>query len=53
MKVGTLIRELKKFPDDWKVVLETYEMDGDQNYVKNSLRSVGRDREAKKYVLVG
>jgi len=52
MKVGTLIRELKKFPDDWKVVLEGYEEEhGD--YVKHSLRSVGRDREAKKYVLVG
>ena len=51
MKVGELIRELKKFPDDWKVSLEGYEEDRD-GYVKHNLIDVRKDNEAKKYVLI-
>jgi hypothetical protein len=51
MKVGELIRELKQFPDDWKVSLEGYEEEhGD--YVKHSLLSVEKDEDAEKYVVV-
>ena len=51
MKVGELIRELKKFPDDWKVSLEGYEEEhGD--YVKHSLLSVEKDKDAEKYVVI-
>ena len=51
MKVGELIRELKKFPDDWKVSLEGYEEDKD-GYVKHSLIDVKKDEDAKKYVVI-
>ena len=51
MKVGELIRELKKFPDNWKVSLEGYEEDRD-GYVKHNLIDVRKDNEAKKYVLI-
>ena len=51
MKVGELIRELKKFPDDWKVSLEGYEEDRD-GYVKHNLIDVRKNNEAKKYVLI-
>jgi len=51
MKVGELIRELKQFPDDWKVSLEGYEEEhGD--YVKHRLLSVEKDEDAEKYVVV-
>ena len=51
MKVGELIRELKKFPDDWKVSLEGYEEDKD-GYVKHNLIDVKKDKDAKKYVVI-
>jgi hypothetical protein len=51
MKVGELIRELKQFPDDWKVSLEGYEEEhGD--YVKHGLIGVEKDEDAEKYVVV-
>ena len=53
MKVGELIRELKQFPDDWKVSLESYEFEKDKNgYVKHSLLGVEKDEDAKKYVVI-
>ena len=51
MKVGELIRELKKFPDDWKVSLEGYEEDKD-GYVRHNLIDVEKDEDAKKYVVI-
>ena len=51
MKVGELIRELKKFPDDWKVSLEGYEEDKD-GYVRHNLIDVKKDEDAKKYVVI-
>ena len=51
MKVGKLIRELKEFPADWNVSLESYEEDAD-GYVRHSLMSVEKDKDAGKYVVV-
>ena len=51
MKVGELFREVKKFPDDWKVSLEGYEEDRD-GYVKHNLIDVKKDEDAKKYVVI-
>ena len=51
MKVCELIRELKKFPDDWKVSLEGYEEDKD-GYVKHNLIDVRKDEDAQKYVVI-
>jgi len=51
MKVGELIRELKQFPDDWKVSLEGYEEERGE-FVKHSLIDVRKDEDAKKYVVI-
>ena len=51
MKVGELVRELKKFPDDWRVALEGYEEDAD-GYVRHNLIDVKKDNAAKKYVVI-
>ncbi len=54
MKVGELIRELKKFPDDYKVSLETYEEDEDfgDGYKKTNCLSVGKDDDAENFVVI-
>ena len=51
MKVGELIRELKKFPDVWKVSLEGYEEEHG-SYVRHSLIDVEKDKDAEKYVVI-
>ena len=51
MKVGELIRELKQFPDDWKVSLEGYEEEHG-SYVRHSLIDVAKDKDAEKYVVI-
>ena len=51
MKVGELIRELKQFPDDWKVSLEGYEEDAD-GYVRHRIIDVQKDDDAQKYVVI-
>ena len=51
MRVRELIRELKQFPDDWKVSLEGYEEDKD-GYVRHRLIDVKKDEDAKKYVVI-
>ena len=42
MRVRELIRELRQFPDDWKVSLESYEEElcNSGKYVKHSLIGV-------------
>ena len=51
LKVRDVIRELKKFPDDYKVSLETYEedMDNGGGYKKTNCLSVGKDEDAEKF----
>ena len=51
MRVRELIRELRQFPDDWKVSLEGYEEDAD-GYVRHNLIDVKKDNDAKKYVVI-
>ena len=54
LKVRDVIRELKKFPDDYKVSLETYEADEDNGggYKKTNCLSVGKDDDAEKFVVI-
>ena len=51
LKVKDVIRELKKFPDDYKVALESYEVEGDGYKIYN-VRSVETDEDCKKMVLI-
>ena len=54
LKVKDVIRELKKFPSDYKVSLETYESDGDYEggYKKTNCISVDKDGDADKRVVI-
>ena len=54
LKVRDVIRELKKFPSDYKVSLETYEEDADNNggYKKTNCMSVGKDDDAERFVVI-
>ncbi len=54
LKVKDVIRELKKFPDDYKVSLETYEEDKDYGggYKKTNCISVDKDEDAENFVLI-
>tara|TARA_Y100001938_G_scaffold118609_1_gene163984 strand:+ start:1283 stop:1456 length:174 start_codon:yes stop_codon:yes gene_type:complete len=54
LKVKDVIRELKKFPDDYKVSLETYEEDKDNGggYRKTRCISVNKDVDAEKFVVI-
>jgi hypothetical protein len=51
LKVKDVIRELKKFPDDYKVALESYE-EADDGYRIYNVRSVETDEDCKKMVLI-
>ena len=54
LKVKDVIRELKKFPSDYKVSLETYEADdeGDGGYRIYNVRIIEKDDNADKMVLI-
>tara|TARA_Y100000004_G_scaffold113854_1_gene127882 strand:- start:69 stop:242 length:174 start_codon:yes stop_codon:yes gene_type:complete len=54
LKVRDVIRELKKFPSDYKVSLETYEEDEDNNggYKKTNCIAVDKDNDADKRVVI-
>ena len=54
LKVKDVIRELKKFPDDYKVSLETYEEDKDNGggYKKTNCLSVDKDVDAENFVVI-
>jgi hypothetical protein len=56
LKVRDVIRELKKFPDDYKVSLETYEEDKDNSggYQKKNIGCirVEKDTDAGKFVVI-
>ena len=51
LRVKDIIRELKKFPDEYKVALESYEVEGDGYKIYN-VRSVETDEDCKKMVLI-
>ncbi len=53
LKVKDVIRELKKFPDDYKVALESYEAhDEGGGYRIYNVRIVEKDDDADKMVLI-
>ena len=51
LKVRDIIRELKKFPNEYKVAFESYETDND-GYRIYHVRSVETDEDCKKMVLI-
>ena len=51
MKVRELIRELKEFPDNYKVAFESYEVEGDGYRIYN-VKSVIKDDEAKDMLII-
>jgi len=51
MKVRELIRELKKFPNDYKVAFESYEAEGD-GYRVHNVRFVEQNDEAKDMLII-
>jgi hypothetical protein len=54
LKVKDVIRELKKFSSDYKVSLETYEEDAnnENGYKKTNCISVDKDDDADKRVVI-
>jgi len=53
LTVKQLVRELKKFPDDYKVALESYEEnDEGGGYRIYNVRIVEKDDDADKMVLI-
>ena len=54
LKVRDVIRELKRFPDNYKVALESYEEndEGDGGYRIYHVRIVEKDDEADEMVLI-
>ena len=51
MKVKELIRELKKFPNDYKVSFESYERE-DDSYRVHNVRFVEKNDEAKDMLII-
>jgi len=51
MKVKELIRELKKFPNDYKVAFESYEVEGD-GYSIHNVRNLVQDDDAKDMLII-
>ena len=54
LKVRDVIRELKKFPNDYKVSLETYNenKDNEGGYDKTNCISVDKDEDAENFVVI-
>ena len=54
LKVRDVIRELKKFPDNYKVSLETYEEDKNNKggYKKTNCISIDKDEDAENFVVI-
>ena len=54
LKVKDVIRELKKFPDNYKVSLETYNEDknNEGGWEKNNCLSVDKDEDAENFVVI-
>ena len=54
LKVKDVIRELSKFPNDYKVSLETYNesKDNECGYDKTNCISVDKDEDAENFVVI-
>ena len=54
LRVRDVIRELKKFPDNYKVSLETYNEDkgNDGGWEKHNCISVDKDADAENFVVI-
>ena len=54
LRVKDVIRELKKFPDNYKVSLETYNNDksNEGGWEKNNCLSVDKDADAENFVVI-
>ena len=54
LRVRDVIRELKKFPNNYKVSLETYEKDenNDGGWKKTNCLSVNKDEDAENFVVI-
>ena len=54
LKVRDVIRELKKFPDNYKVSLETYNenKDNEGGYDKTNCIGVDKDADAENFVVI-
>ena len=54
LKVKDVIRELKKFPDNYKVSLETYETDKNNQggWKKTNCISIDKDADAENFVVI-
>ena len=52
MKVRELIRELKKFPNDYKVAFESYNADDEGNYSIHNVRFVEQDDDSKNILII-
>ena len=54
LKVRDVIRELKKFPNDYKVSLETYNesKDNEGGYDKTNCIGVEEDEDAENFVVI-
>ena len=54
LRVRDVIRELKKFPDNYKVSLETYEEDkhNQGGWKKTNCISVDKDADAENFVVI-
>ena len=54
LRVKDVIRELKKFPDNYKVSLETYNesKDNEGGYDKTNCISVDKDKDAESFVVI-
>ena len=54
LKVRDVIRELKKFPNDYKVSLETYNenKDNEGGYDKTKCIGVEEDEDAENFVVI-
>ena len=54
LKVRDVIRELKKFPNDYKVSLETYNEDknNEGGWEKNNCISIDKDKDAENFVVI-
>ena len=54
LKVKDVIRELKKFPNDYKVSVETYNEDenNEGGWRKTGCISIDKDEDAEKFVVI-
>ena len=52
MKVRELIRELKQFPNDYKVAFESYDQDEEGTYRVHLVRCLEKDDDSKNMLII-